>query len=82
LYSPASETMIFSPTFITTPSPSPTLTKMIFAVSRSAYWQGTKTSRAVMKAIKDEGLTPTYVVTRAHTGRHKRAAAEPLRSRR
>jgi competence protein ComEC len=30
-------------------------------MSRSAYWQGTKTNRAVMKAIKDEGLDPAYV---------------------
>lgn len=30
-------------------------------MSRSAWWQGTKTNRAVTKAIKDEGLTPTYV---------------------
>jgi hypothetical protein len=30
-------------------------------MSRSAYWQGNKTNRAVMKAIANEGLTPTYV---------------------
>ena len=30
-------------------------------LSRSSYWQGTKTNRAVMAAIADEGLTPTYV---------------------
>jgi len=30
-------------------------------MSPSAYWQGTKTNRAVMRAIKEEGLTPTYV---------------------
>ena len=30
-------------------------------MSRSAYWQGTQTNRAVMAAIKNEGLTPTYV---------------------
>jgi competence protein ComEC len=30
-------------------------------MSRSAHWQGTKTNRAVMDAIKGEGLKPTYV---------------------
>ncbi len=30
-------------------------------LSKSAYWQGTETNRDVMDAIKDEGLTPTYV---------------------
>jgi hypothetical protein len=30
-------------------------------MSRSAYWQGNKTNRSVMKAIANEGLTPTYV---------------------
>jgi len=30
-------------------------------MSPSAYWQGDTTNRAVMKAIKKEGLTPTFV---------------------
>ncbi len=30
-------------------------------LSKSGYWQGTETNRDVMDAIKDEGLTPTYV---------------------
>lgn len=30
-------------------------------MSRSAYWQGTIINRSVMAAIKEEGLTPTYV---------------------
>lgn len=30
-------------------------------MSRSTYWAGTHTNRAVMAAIKTEGLTPTYV---------------------
>lgn len=34
-------------------------------MSRSDYWQGTQTNRAVMAAIADEGLQPTYV----HSGR-------------
>jgi competence protein ComEC len=30
-------------------------------LSRSAYWRGTQTNKAVMAAITAEGLTPTYV---------------------
>ena len=30
-------------------------------MSSSDYWWGTDTNRAVMKAIKEEGLTPTYL---------------------
>ncbi len=30
-------------------------------MSPSAYWRGDTTNRAVMRAITDEGLTPTYV---------------------